>query len=383
MSPDKTNANDTSVVFAERAADHGRCVAFARLNAERARNALSQSMVDALQPQLNAWAARDDVACVVLHGTGEKAFCAGGDIIGLYQAMRAAGGAPSPAAEHYFASEYRLDHTVHRYPKPVLCWGTGTVMGGGLGLLAASSHRVVTEASTIAMPEVTLGLFPDVGAGWFLGRMPNHTGLFLALTTTPLAAGDALWLNLADYYISSNQREALFDALTELDWQADRQANDAVLARALRDFEDQTAAEDARASSVLFARQGAIARLSEAADVAAFQRTLAAQADADDWYAHGAKAIASASPTSLTVVHRQLAGGDPKLSIEQVLRRDLAIAVWRTRLPDFAEGVRALLVDKDKKPQWTPARLEEVTEACVADHFALPDDYREHPLADL
>ena len=373
---------DSSVIFEERDAGNGYCVAFALLNAERALNALSRPMIDSLQAQLDAWARRDDIVCVVLHGAGEKAFCAGGDVIGLYKAMTSTGDAPSPDAEAFFAHEYRLDHSIHRYPKPVLCWGNGTVMGGGLGVMAGASHRVVTERSKIAMPEITIGLFPDVGASWFLGRMPQRIGLFLGLTTTPMQPGDALWLGLADYRVDSGKREAVFASLTELDWQGERAADDAVLARALRDFEDAEASDKARRESALFAHQHTIARLTDTATVAEFQKRLTAQAGTDDWFAHGAKAIAGASPLSLAVVHRQLAS-DPKLSIEQVFQRELAMAIACTRRPDFAEGIRALLVDKDKKPQWSPATLDAVEEQQIAAHFALPDDYAQHPLADL
>ena len=373
---------DSSVLFEERNTGDGYCVAFAQLNAPRALNSLSRPMIDRLQAQLDAWAERDDIVCVVLHGAGEKAFCAGGDVIGLYKAMTATGDVPSPDAEAFFAHEYRLDHSIHRYPKPVLCWGNGTVMGGGLGVMAGASHRVVTERSKIAMPEVTIGLFPDVGASWFLGRMPQRIGLFLGLTTTPMQPGDALWLGLADYRVDSGKREAVFASLTELDWQGERAADDAVLARALRDFEDAEASDKARRESALFAHQHTIARLTDTATVAEFQKRLTAQAGTDDWFAHGAKAIAGASPLSLAVVHRQLAS-DPKLSIEQVFQRELAMAIACTRRPDFAEGIRALLVDKDKKPQWSPATLDAVEEQQIAAHFALPDDYAQHPLADL
>jgi len=374
--------NDSSVIFEERAAAGGRVVAFAKLNAERALNALSLDMITRLQAQLDSWARRDDVVCVVLHGAGDKAFCAGGDVIGLYKAMCAADGQPSAEAEQFFASEYRLDHTIHRYPKPVLCWGHGTVMGGGLGILAGASHRVVTERSKIAMPEVTIGLFPDVGSSWFLGRMPNRIGLFLGLTTTPAKPADALWLGLADYYLDSGEREDVFTALTELDWRDDRHANASVLADGLRHFERRQNIDSLRAASPLFARQSAIARLTDAPDVAEFQRRLQAQANEDDWFAHGAKAMKAASPTSMAVVHRQLRG-DGRLSVEQAFQREYAIAVQCTRHPDFAEGIRALLVDKDRQPQWTPATLSEVDDARVETHFSLPEDYSRHPLADL
>lgn len=374
-----THGTVEPVVFEERAAGGGRCVAFARLNAERTLNSLSQAMVDALQPQLDAWARRDDVVCVVLHGSGDRAFCAGGDVVALCKAIRAGSGA---VAERFFAAEYRLDHQIHRYPKPVLVWGHGTVMGGGLGLMAGASHRIVTPRSKIAMPEVTIGLFPDVGASWFLGRMPRRIGLFLGLTTTPMTPGDALWLGLADYYLESDQRDAVFDALTRLDWQGEREADDSILADALRALESPAAAEQACHDSPIFARQRTIAWLGEAPGVAAYEARLNKAAAQDDWFAHGAKAMAAGSPTSRALIHRQLAR-DPRLSIEQVFRQDLAMGVACTRGTDFAEGVRALLVDKDRRPAWQPARLADVDPAAIEACFSLPDDYERHPLADL
>ena len=374
---------DAPVLIEERPAGGGYTVAFACLNAERALNSLSQAMIAILQPKLAEWARRDDVAAVVLHGAGEKAFCAGGDVIGIHAALRAADGAPSADAEAFFAAEYRLDHSVHRFPKPVLCWGHGIVMGGGLGLMAGASHRVVTEASRIAMPEVTIGLFPDVGASWFLGRMPGGIGRFLGMTTTPMRAGDALWLNMADFRLDGDDREAVFEALTALRWSGERAADDARLSQLLRRFEDGDTAATERRESPLFERQATIAGLDDAADAAAFVQGLQAAANQDAFFEHGVRAIAGASPTSLAVVHRQLAG-DPRAAIETVLQRDYAMAVACSRRPDLAEGIRALLVDKDKQPAWSPARLADVRAADVDAHFRLPDDYGgPHPLADL
>ncbi|MES1924468.1 enoyl-CoA hydratase/isomerase family protein [Salinisphaera sp. T31B1] len=375
--------NTDSIVFDERECPGGRRVAFARLNAEKALNSLSKTMIDALQPQMERWAARDDIACVVLYGSGERAFCAGGDVIGLYQAMKDADGAPSPTAEAFFAAEYRLDHTIHRFPKPVLCWGHGIVMGGGLGLMAGASHRVVTKASRIAMPEVTIGLFPDVGARWFLGRMPAGIGRFLGLTTTPMNAGDALWLNMGDYLLCSEDREPVFDALTGLRWTGVRAADDAALADCLRDFGDAQALQTACAESPLFAHQSAIAGIAAAPDVASFIERLQAAAEHAALFEHGVRAVAGASPLSMAVVHRQL-DGDPRMSIEQVLQADYAMAVACTRRPDLAEGIRALLVDKDKQPAWQPAELADVQADDIDAHFRLPSDYNgRHPLGDL
>ena len=374
-----TADDNPAVILEEREAAGGRRVAFAQLNAERSLNALSQPMIDVLLPQLRRWATRDDIACVVLSGSGEKAFCAGGDIVSLYKAVQAG---KSREAEGYFADEYRLDHLIHRYPKPVLCWGHGTVMGGGLGLMAGASHRVATESSRIAMPEVTIGFFPDIGASWFLGRMPARIGLFMGLTTTPLAAGDALWLGLADYYLDSAQRGSLFDTLCALDWRGDRAADDALLAGVLRDFENTETADTARRDSAFFARQGAIAAIGEAEDAADYLQRLQHAAERDDWFAHGARAMKGGSPTSLTLVHRQFYR-DARLSIEEAFRQELTMAIQGVRDSDFIEGVRALLIDKDKNPQWRPARLADVDAARIDAFFQLPDDYSSHPLQNL
>ncbi|HLQ85398.1 MAG TPA: enoyl-CoA hydratase/isomerase family protein [Salinisphaeraceae bacterium] len=368
-----------SIQFSEQQTTSGHVVAYVLLNAPKALNALSKAMIDRLIPKLAEWRVREDVVCVVLHGAGEKAFCAGGDIIGLYNAMRAAAGAPSPDAEAFFAAEYRLDYTIHNYPKPILCWGTGAVMGGGLGILAGASHRVVTENTTIAMPEVGIGLFPDVAAGWFLNRMPGRVGLFLALTGSPIHATDAWLVGLADARIEAAQREAVFAALADVRWQGDTRIDASLLSGLLRGFESGT--EDWTAANVL-AHRDVIARVTDASDVASVQAALAQEDSDDKWLQRAAKTMASASPTSMVIAFEQWHIG-AHLSLAQTFQREFAIAVQCTRHPDFAEGIRALLVDKDKQPAWSPARLEDVTMEHIAEHFRLPADYHEHPLADL
>lgn len=375
----QADAPDAPVIFSEQTTDSGHVVAYARLNAPKALNSLSQAMIDQLMPKLAEWAERDEVVCVVLHGSGEKAFCAGGDIINLYHAMRVADGAPSVDAEGFFAAEYRLDYTVHTFPKPVLCWGTGAVMGGGLGIMAGASHRVATENTKIAMPEVGIGLFPDVGASWFLNRMPGRVGLFLALTGSPVNATDAWLVGLADAYVGSDQREAVFAALAGMAWQGQVHEDDSLLSQLLRDFERK--APDRPESRVL-AHRDTIARVTDAADVSSARAELAAAESDDPWLQHAGKTMASASPTSMAVAFEQWHGGG-QLSLAQAFQREFAMAVQFTRHPDFAEGIRALLIDKDKQPAWLPGQLAEVSDAHIRQHFRLPDDYSTHPLADF
>ena len=152
------------------------------LNVEATLNSLTLDMVDLLQARLNAWATDDEIAAVFIEGAGEKAFCAGGDVQALHASATATPGGPCDYAEAFFTREYRMNYTLHTYAKPIVCWGHGIVLGGGLGVMAGCSHRVVTERTRIAMPEITIALFPDVGGSWFLNRAPGRSGEFLALT---------------------------------------------------------------------------------------------------------------------------------------------------------------------------------------------------------
>ncbi len=379
MTETEQAAAEPPIVFSERATQNGRCVVYAMLNAPKSLNALSKTMIDSLTEKLAEWGERDDVVCVVLYGAGDRALCAGGDVIGLYRAMREADGGPSATAEGFFAAEYRLDYAIHTYSKPVLCWGNGTVMGGGLGIMAGASHRVATEKTAIAMPEVGIGLFPDVGAGWFLNRMPGRAGLFLALTGSPVNATDAFLLGLADVFIDSAERDAVFAALAGIDWQADMRRDSSLLSRALREYE-QTAA--ARPDSQVLAHQDVIARVTDAPDAAGIHAALVDAMGDDAWLQRGAKTMERASPSSMAVAFEQWHSGG-HLSLKETFMREFAMAVQFTRHPDFAEGIRALLVDKDRQPAWSPPRLADVSDEHVARHFRLPDDYDENPLKAL
>jgi len=196
---------DPVVLLSERATGDGRLIGIASLNSPRTLNGFSLDMAHLLDARLQRWADDERIVCVLLQGAGEKAFCAGGDLRALYQSMqtyRASGSddiLTNTYAADFFALEYRLDYRIHTYTKPIICWGHGIVMGGGIGLMAGASHRVVSEHSKLAFPEITIGLFPDVGGSWLLNRVPQYGGRFLALTGAPLNAGDAIYARLADY----------------------------------------------------------------------------------------------------------------------------------------------------------------------------------------
>src|SRR5690606_6815178 len=173
----------------------------ATLNAPETLNALSMEMIDLLAPRLREWATEPDTIGVIIRGSGNRAFSAGGDIRELYYSICQYGSGENPYAGSFFAREYELDHLIHTYPKPVICWGRGIVLGGGVGPRAGASHRVVTPFTKMALPEIGFGFLPDVGGRWLLRRMPGRAGLFLALYGAPWNAADALYCGMADYHL--------------------------------------------------------------------------------------------------------------------------------------------------------------------------------------
>lgn len=359
----------------------GHRLGFAQLNAEESLNSLSLDMIRLLDARLSDWDKDRSIACVVLHGAGDKAFCAGADIRALYHSIREhSESATNPRALAFFSEEYRLDFRIHTYSKPVLVWGSGIVMGGGLGLLVGASHRVVTETSRLAMPEISIGLFPDVGGSYFLRRMPGHIGLFTALTGAQLNAGDALFVRLADHFLSSNQREAVFEQLATASWQQTAEGNRAVLTALLSEF---SAAQSAMPASNLERHSDTIESLRAWTTLAEVMEGIGQYAGEDSWLKRAASTLRAGSPTTAALIWelRRRAEG---LKLADVFRLELIVALQCCAHPDFAEGVRALLIDKDKAPRWTPATLTQLTSQWLAEHFVAPAwQTGVHPLADL
>ncbi|CAL92684.1 enoyl-CoA hydratase/isomerase family protein [Azoarcus olearius] len=357
----------------------GRRFGHATLNAERALNALSLEMIDLLAPQLDAWAADPDIVGVVLDGSGDKAFCAGGDVAALYRALRAHDGdAPPQAVTDFFEREYRLDYRIHTYPKPLLCWGHGIVMGGGIGLLAGASHRVATLQTRMAMPEITIGLYPDVGGSWFLPRMPGRAGLFLALTGAPLNAADARFAGLADFVLDHGARGGVLAALGATRWAGDAAADRLRLDHLLGEFSVREGMPAAPLRTHLDRIEAVVGRGS-LAEIAVRLHALAA--DPDPWLAAAAGSFVRGAPSS-AALSLELWRRARHLSLAEVFRLEYIVSVAATGRADFVEGVRALLIDKDRKPRWQHADVGAVDTAFIADNFRARFDGA-HPLADL
>ena len=361
--------SEQPVLVDRRATASGHIVAMATLNAERSLNALNAAVIDTLSEQFAAWADDPQVVAVVLRGSGDRAFCAGGDVLEVHRAIRDAAGDRCDAAERFFEAEYRLDHFIHTYPKPVLVWGNGVVMGGGIGLMVGGSHRIVTETSVLAMPEITIGLYPDVAGTWFLNRMPGRVGLFVGLTGARMNAADALYTGLADLFITRDRWPAVVDALDAAPWQGVARHDRAALSQALRPLAQ--ASRPARPAGEIEPRRELIDEITEQADVASILHALRRTAPHDAWFDAACANLEKGSPTSARVIFEQLRRGR-HLSLAECLERELAMSIQFTRGHDFPEGVRALLVDKDRQPQWRPATLAEVDDRLVEAHFAAP-----------
>ena len=361
--------NDPIVIVDSLITVSGKCFGVATLNAPATLNALSIDMVRLLTPQLREWAADPQIVGVLLQGSGEKAFCAGGDLRQLYQTLLDCGEARNEYAERFFGEDYELDYLIHNFPKPLLCWGHGIVMGGGMGLMVGASHRVVTESSRIAMPEINIGLYPDVGGSWFLRRAPGRTGLFLALTGAQVNGSDAIFAGLADVFVSQAAKTQVLQAISTAAWRGEQRADRALLSRILA-----AAAEGAQPpTSKLREHYDTIMSLMAGEDLLDIAQRLRALTSADPWLQDAAKAFAKGAPSSIAVTW-ELWQRVPRMSLAEVLRLEYLASLGLCAHKDFAEGIRAVLVDKDRNPKWWPATLEEITPSFVEDHLRPRDE---------
>jgi enoyl-CoA hydratase/carnithine racemase len=353
------------VLLEERATADGRRLAIATLNSERSLNSLSLEMIALLLPALQRWANDDTIVAVFLQGAGEKAFCAGGDVRRICLAVRK-NGIDDPYAQAFFTEEYKLDYLIRTFPKPVIVWGHGIVMGGGIGLMSGASHRVVTESSKLAMPEISIGLYPDVGGSYFLPRVRGRLGLFIGMTGVHLNAADAIFIHLADVAVPNARRNAVRQNLCQEPWSNDRETRDLQISTLLmREPPPTLATSELRAHEALLNTRAA------SDDLPTLYAALTAPAPTDAWLDRTAKTLAKGSPTSAALIHRQWQNGH-NMALAAVCRQGLSLSTQCARHPDFIEGVRALLVDKDNAPRWQPASLSGITPAWLDEHYAAP-----------
>lgn len=338
------------------------------LNAPKTLNSLTLDMVEIIAEHLEAWRDDDRIAAIIIDADGEKAFCAGGDVQALRNSSLATPGGPCIEGESFFAREYRMNYMLHTYPKPIIGWGHGVVMGGGLGILAGCAYRVVSERTRIGMPEVTIALFPDVGGSWFLNRMPGQVGRFLALTAASINATDALFCGLGTHFLAHAQHDAFLAQLAELSWSADTDANrqqvETLLASMNAEVEQPPAQIEPELETINSWMAGE--------DLSAIVSRVKAWEGDNTWLARARDGLAGGSCLAAAWIFRQLNDSRDR-DLRQVFESELILAANILRHPEFAEGVRALLVDKDRNPAWTYASIDAVPAAVLDSFFVQPE----------
>lgn len=329
------------------------------LNRPAGLNALTLDMVRTLHRQLDAWATAPQVHAVVLRGAGEKAFCAGGDIRSLHDSFKNG----ETLHEDFFVEEYALDLAIHHYRKPVLALMDGFVLGGGMGLVQGADLRVVTERSRLAMPEVGIGYFPDVGGSYFLSRIPGELGIYLGVSGVQIRAADALYCGLADWCLDSAKLAELDQRLDQLQWRD----------TPLKDLQGLLAqlAVQQLPDAPLQALRPAIDHFFALPDVASIIEQLRAVtvADSREWALATADLLQTRSPLAMAVTLEMLRRGR-ELSLEQCFALELHLDRQWFERGDLIEGVRALLIDKDKNPRWNPPTVQALDAAHVASFFS-------------
>ncbi|MGO4004163.1 enoyl-CoA hydratase/isomerase family protein [Pseudomonas fluorescens] len=329
------------------------------LNRPAGLNALTLDMVRNLHRQLDAWATDNQVHAVVLRGAGEKAFCAGGDIRSLHDSFKTG----DTLHEDFFVEEYALDLAIHHYRKPVLALMDGFVLGGGMGLVQGADLRVVTERSRLAMPEVGIGYFPDVGGSYFLSRIPGELGIYLGVSGVQIRAADALYCGLADWCLDSAKLAELDQRLDQLQW------HDTPL-KDLQGLLAQLAVQQLP-DAPLQALRPAIDHFFALPDVASIIEQLRAVtvADSREWALATADLLQTRSPLAMAVTLEMLRRGR-ELSLEHCFALELHLDRQWFERGDLIEGVRALLIDKDKNPRWNPPTVQALDAAHVASFFS-------------
>uniref|UniRef100_A0A8C2AKC4 3-hydroxyisobutyryl-CoA hydrolase n=1 Tax=Cyprinus carpio TaxID=7962 RepID=A0A8C2AKC4_CYPCA len=323
------------------------------LNRPKALNALNLTMIRHIYPQLKKWDKDSETDLVIIKGAGEKAFCAGGDI----RAVTEAGKAGDSLAQDFFREEYILNNTIGTYQKPYVALIDGITMGGGVGLSVHGQFRVATEKTLFAMPETGIGLFPDVGGGYFLPRLQGKLGLFLALTGIRLKGRDVQRVGLATHFVQSDK--VIYIETDQYTGKFIRKYLTAVMS--------PQSSLDAEKPFVLQEQTEAIDRLFSAGSVEEIMENL--KKDGSAFALKQTETLSKMSPTSLKLTFRQIQEG-ARMSLQEVLVMEYRLSQACMRGHDFYEGVRAVLIDKDQSPKWKPSTLSGVSEQAIEECFS-------------
>lgn len=345
-------AGDPNILFEQQGS-----IGMVTLDRPKALNALTLEMIETLHAKLEEWREDAAVQAVIIQGTGPKAFCAGGDVRAVYEAGREG----SDLTQRFFREEYKLNRTIKHFPKPFIALLDGITMGGGMGVSVHGRYRVATEKTVMAMPETAIGFFPDVGGSYFLSRLQEPLGLYLVLTGARLDAADALYTGLATHYIPADRLEdtirelAVLDIVEDEPWTWDAKISE-ILERHSDVAGESGLAKDIRDISRHFGQKSVSAVLHSLRE------------DSSEWASEHLEILLKRSPTSLAISFEELQRA-ANLDFDSCMRMEYRMSQACMAGHDFYEGIRAVLVDKDHAPKWSPATLDEVTREVVQAHF--------------
>ncbi len=339
-----------------------------RLQNQKALNSLTLEMVSTIGSKLSVWEQSDHIAAVIIYSDLAKAFCAGGDVKTVVLELMK--NDPNNYSANFFELEYKMDYIIQSYSKPILVWGNGIVMGGGMGIFCGASHGIVTENTTMAMPEIAIGFFPDVGAGYFLNQIPKGLGLFLAWTAARLNSDDAVSLKFAKAKIQHRKRTEVFTMMRELKWTGKGDQDKKLLSESLLPMAETVG------SSIVDRHHLELEKMFSADDPVAIAHEFSEKKYSDPWLVEAQSSFLQGSPLSALVSFEQLKRARQMQALD-VFLMEWGIARHMADRHDFREGVRARLIDKENKPKWQHATVDGVSAEEVSSHF-LPYIDHEH-----
>ena len=372
--------SEQPVLFSEKACGDGKKIAIATLNAEQSLNSLSLEMVDLITAEADKWEADDNIVAILLDSAGDRAFAAGGDIRMLYESTVEHGENYNAYATEFFSREYRLNHRLHNFPKPMIAWGNGIVMGGGMGLLEGADFRVVTESTRIAMPEVTIGLLPDVGGTWFLNQARGNSGLFLALTGAQINGTDALYAGLADVFIPHGEKATMLDQLAAISWTTNADDNRKQMAAVLDALQSQHQA--LLPDGQLESHMAWIDDVTSGETLEDVVAAITAYKGDNKWLSRAVATLKRGCPASIFLGY-ELNKRGKDLPLSECLKLELIGTVNCAKYGVFREGIRAQIIEKDNDPKFQPATLAELTSEMREQYLTWPWADKPNPLADL
>ena len=339
------------VIFTE---DNG--VGVITLNRPERLNALTYSMVQQINKSLNSWEINDNINCIIIEGAGDRSFCAGGDVVKLRREVLADGGPPTNLSKSFFYDEYTLNYKISNYKKPFISLINGFTMGGGVGVSMHGSHVIASEKTMFAMPETAIGLFPDVGGGWLLGQLDKGIGAWLSLVGAKIKAHDLMMLKLITHYVSSEKVESLKNALISSSPNSDHKVNNII---------NQFSSKPETEASVLLDNEKIIKDAFSYDTIdQIFDKCEKLVENGNEFLKVQFEELKHKSPTSLKISLKQIRNAR-HMSLKDELIMEYRMVQRCLQIGDFFEGVRAMLVDKDRKPNWKPNNIEDVDETRV------------------